>query len=152
PVGVDNAIPENPGEQLTSREIMARHASVGSCASCHRIMDPIGFGLDNFDAVGRFRSEDSLRRKFDVEGSIYEKMFRSPIEMGELIGTRPELNSCVAKMLYAYGVNAPEKTADLCAVRSVSRSISSSGKDGMTDIISEVFLQTMTKRTAEARD
>ncbi len=48
-----------PGQVLTMREAMTRHRANPSCASCHARMDPIGFAMENFDAVGRWRDRDS---------------------------------------------------------------------------------------------
>ena len=47
-----------PGEPLTMREAMMQHRANPACASCHARMDPIGFALENFDAVGRWRDRD----------------------------------------------------------------------------------------------
>ena len=47
-----------PGKALTMREAMSAHRSSPSCASCHARMDPIGFAMENFDAVGRWRDHD----------------------------------------------------------------------------------------------
>jgi len=46
---------------LTSRERLQAHQEAPQCASCHRKIDPIGFGLENFDAVGEWRTEDSYQ-------------------------------------------------------------------------------------------
>ena len=45
----------------TFRELMAAHATQASCAACHRKMDPLGYALDNFDAIGRWRESDGAR-------------------------------------------------------------------------------------------
>lgn len=49
------------GKALTTRERMLVHQEEAQCASCHRKIDPIGFGLENFDAVGAWRTEDSYQ-------------------------------------------------------------------------------------------
>ena len=49
------------GKLLTTRERLAAHQEEPQCASCHRKIDPIGFGLENFDAVGLWRTEDSYQ-------------------------------------------------------------------------------------------
>ncbi len=49
----------DPGTTLTMREAMTRHRASPSCAGCHARMDPIGFAMENFDAVGRWRDHDS---------------------------------------------------------------------------------------------
>jgi hypothetical protein len=49
----------NSGRVLTMRERMAEHRSNPACSGCHKLMDPVGFSLENFDAVGRFREADA---------------------------------------------------------------------------------------------
>jgi mono/diheme cytochrome c family protein len=49
------------GKVLTTRERLAAHQEDAQCASCHRKIDPIGFGLENFDAVGQWRTEDTYQ-------------------------------------------------------------------------------------------
>jgi hypothetical protein len=48
-----------PGKTLTMREAMTKHRANPSCATCHARMDPIGFAMENFDAIGRWRSHDN---------------------------------------------------------------------------------------------
>lgn len=55
------AITRLAGKVLTTRERMQAHQEDPQCASCHRKIDPIGFGLENFDAVGQWRTEDSYQ-------------------------------------------------------------------------------------------
>ncbi|EDM81941.1 hypothetical protein PPSIR1_05723 [Plesiocystis pacifica SIR-1] len=61
PPDVNPNIPEIPeGEQMTLREVMEQiHLEEESCASCHKDMDPLGFVLENFDALGQWRTEDN---------------------------------------------------------------------------------------------
>jgi hypothetical protein len=51
------------GKLLTTRERMIAHQEQPQCANCHRRIDPIGFGLENFDAAGLWRTEDSYQKK-----------------------------------------------------------------------------------------
>ena len=53
------------GKVLTTRERLQMHQQDAQCASCHRKIDPIGFGLENFDAVGQWRTEDTYQVKDD---------------------------------------------------------------------------------------
>jgi len=59
-------LPEQPPAGLSERELTARHSSDPACARCHMRMDPFGFALENFDAVGRFRAQDLLGRPVDA--------------------------------------------------------------------------------------
>lgn len=58
PVSVDTSIPEPSPEQQTLRERVAQHLTDPTCAGCHKLTDPIGLGLENFDAIGSWRTLD----------------------------------------------------------------------------------------------
>ena len=50
---------EKPGKPLTMRERMEAHRESPACSSCHKLMDPIGLALENFDGIGRWRTTDA---------------------------------------------------------------------------------------------
>ncbi|HEX4352000.1 MAG TPA: DUF1592 domain-containing protein, partial [Polyangiales bacterium] len=66
----------------TTRERYAAHSSVEPCATCHRLMDPIGLSFEHFDGIGRFRADDN-GMPIDVSGQI----FASPHSDGDFVGT-----------------------------------------------------------------
>ena len=58
------------GEALSMREATERHRASPACASCHRLMDPPGFALEQFDAVGRFRTRSAANTPIDASGEL----------------------------------------------------------------------------------
>ncbi|MEK0445967.1 MAG: hypothetical protein RLZZ399_1288, partial [Verrucomicrobiota bacterium] len=85
------------GKPLTTRERIALHQEEPQCAQCHRKIDPIGFGLENFDAAGRWRTEDlrpdvpSHNRQINPSGAFHKgEAFRDYFELRELIAGKPE--------------------------------------------------------------
>ncbi|HEX4275404.1 MAG TPA: DUF1592 domain-containing protein [Bryobacteraceae bacterium] len=60
---------KKPGEQLSLREAMVQHRAQPACANCHARMDPIGFAMENFDAIGRWRDEDA-GKPIDVSSKL----------------------------------------------------------------------------------
>ena len=100
------AITRLAGKVLTTRERLQAHQEDAQCASCHRKIDPIGFGLENFDAAGQWRTKDSYQAK-DAEGkpdpkakktwaiepgSAFHKgpAFRDFFEMRDVIASKAE--------------------------------------------------------------
>jgi len=84
---------------LTTRERLAMHQEDPQCASCHRKIDPIGFGLENFSAVGQWRTEDSYerpglgRKTWQVEpaGAFHKgPAFKTYAELRDLIYARSD--------------------------------------------------------------
>ncbi len=61
---------DGAGTQLTMRERLAKHRADPNCAGCHAIMDPLGFSLENFDAVGRWRTVGDAGEPVDAKGSM----------------------------------------------------------------------------------
>jgi hypothetical protein len=57
-------------EPKSFRELLAQHASNATCAACHRKIDPLGFGLDNFDAIGHWRVDAGAGRPLDTSGQL----------------------------------------------------------------------------------
>ena len=78
-------------EGLTLRQLTALHQSEETCANCHRILDPIGFGMENFDAIGRWREQDELGVAIDSAGQLPTgEEFSSPAELKRVLAGRRE--------------------------------------------------------------
>ena len=76
---------------LTLRQRTELHRSNQVCANCHKILDPIGFGLENFDAIGRWRDQDDAGGAIDSSGELPgQKHFSSPNELKHILTERTE--------------------------------------------------------------
>jgi hypothetical protein len=76
-------------ERLTLRQRTELHQSDPTCANCHKVFDPIGFGLENFDAIGRWREKDDAGVAIDSAGKLPEgESFSSPAELKSLLAKR----------------------------------------------------------------
>jgi len=62
--------PKTDGRRLTMRERMVEHRSNPVCASCHQLMDPAGLSMENFDAIGRWRTQGEAGLTIDASGSL----------------------------------------------------------------------------------
>lgn len=89
-------------ENLTLRERLERHRADPGCASCHRHMDGIGFGLENFDAIGKWREKDG-GKPIDARGALADgTSFDGVVELKELLVTKRRdefLRALTEKML-----------------------------------------------------
>jgi hypothetical protein len=93
-------------ENLTLRHRTELHVKDPTCANCHKVLDPIGFGLENFDAIGRWRDQDDTGGAIDAAGELPGgKRFTSPKELKAIIAARTDdLARNVTEKLLAYAL------------------------------------------------
>ncbi|MEX2263027.1 MAG: DUF1588 domain-containing protein, partial [Bryobacteraceae bacterium] len=126
-----NLPPMTEAKPMTNRDRLAVHLTNASCAGCHNLIDPIGFGLEKFDAIGSRREKLSLtffpgrkdRKKKPVKveldlntsgaiGGIPHSDFSSPKELGKVLAESPQCQECVVKQLFRYAYGRMETPAD----------------------------------------
>jgi len=93
-------------EGLTLRQRTELHQSEPTCANCHRLLDPIGFGLENFDAIGRWREKDDVGVAIDSAGKLPNgEGFSNPAELKGLLASRKaDLARNLTERLMAYAL------------------------------------------------
>jgi len=118
------ALKENEKGQKpkTVREQMAEHRANPTCASCHKIMDPIGFALDNFDAVGAWRTEDA-GAPIDVSGELTDgTRIDGVVSLRKAILARPDLFAgTMTEKLLVYALGRGLDDHDMPVVRAILR-------------------------------
>ena len=108
---------EDRAHSGTLRQRMERHRTDPACASCHRRMDPLGFGLENFDAVGAWRDRDG-GRPIDSSGRLPGGLtFKGATELkAALLSRRDEYARCLAEKMLTYALGRGLDRADRRAV------------------------------------
>ncbi len=91
---------------LTLRQRTELHQSEATCRNCHKILDPIGFGLENFDAIGRWRDTNNEGLAIDSKGQLPDgKKFSTPAELKRLLAKREaDLARNLTERLMAYAL------------------------------------------------
>jgi hypothetical protein len=133
PPGVNtNLPPVTEAKPQTNRDRMSEHANNPSCASCHKLIDPIGFGLEKFDAVGARRDQLELQFRgakgggrgmaartvkldLDTAGNVAgipNSQFSSPAELGAVLAKSALCQECVVKQYFRYTAGRLETPAD----------------------------------------
>lgn len=110
------------GKPLTMREAMTRHRADPVCASCHARMDPIGFAMENFDGVGRWRDHDN-GNAIDASGVFPGgAKFEGMAGLKAALLARPDqFVSTIAEKLLMYGIGRNVQYFDLPLVRAIVR-------------------------------
>jgi hypothetical protein len=105
----------------TMRERMAQHRSNAGCASCHTMIDPAGFALENFDAIGRWRTVDDSFNPIDPSGALPDgSAFKSFAEFRAALASRPERFAYTfTEKLLTYALGRGLEDYDMPAVRKI---------------------------------
>jgi len=110
------------GEQLSLREAMVRHRADPACANCHARMDPIGFAMENFDAVGQWRDHDS-GKPLDVSSKLPDGTVVDGVAgVKQLLLNDPQrFVGAMTQKLLMYGIGRNVQYFDAPAVRKIVR-------------------------------
>ena len=117
------------GARATSmRERLAGHRANPACASCHRLMDPVGFAFENYDAVGRWRATDG-GAPIDASGTLFDgSAFDGVGGLQDALLARPELFvTTLAEKLLTFAVGRGVEHYDAPAVRRIVRAAQADG-------------------------
>jgi hypothetical protein len=133
PPGVNAVLPTvTENTPLTNRQRLEIHLNSESCAGCHRLIDPIGLGFEQYNAIGSFspkmslvfssRGDESRGRRptmleLDLDTSAYiqgmeNSSFSTPKELGRILAESPACQKCIVKQLFRYAFGREETAAD----------------------------------------
>jgi len=103
-----------PGQSL--RERSTAHMSNPSCKVCHELMDPIGYGFGNYDAIGAYRTTEA-GKAIDASGSISgldgsDQSFNGPAELAALLSNSNQVKNCIAKQWFRFAFRRAELPED----------------------------------------
>ena len=101
-----------PTSEITTRERYETVHGVSGCSACHGRFDPIGFGLENFDGVGRYRTQE-VGKPINAAGSSSDfagVAFNGPDELAQALAAQPQLHQCFAGQVasYVFGVSVSD--------------------------------------------
>ena len=121
PPNLSNVLPDTD-KPATMKERMAAHRQNPVCASCHRVMDPIGFALENFDAVGAWRVNDGETRIDPSDRLADGTEIDGPVTLRRALVARPEqFVSTLSEKLLTYALGRGLTAKDMPAVRAIVR-------------------------------
>src|SRR5579872_1221928 len=132
PPGVNSNLPLVTADKpQTNRERLQTHVINRTCAGCHTMMDPIGFGFEKFDPIGQMHDKQTIlilpphgdhkakpvRLALDIDPSasvngIPNSKFSTPKELGRILGDNPICQACMVKQLFRYVFGRHETSAD----------------------------------------
>jgi hypothetical protein len=128
PPGVTTDIPPAPsGRPQTLRARLEElHLQTPSCAACHARMDPIGFGLEHFDAIGVYRTTDNTL-PVDARGTLDGQDYRDARALAAAVRAHPAMPSCLVRNVYRYATGRVEGEGEDVVIRDVTRAFAREG-------------------------
>ena len=120
------------------RQRMEKHRSDPSCAQCHARLDPLGFGLENYDGIGAWREKDG-NFPIDASGELPGgAKFSGPKELkGILLGRKREFERCLTDKLLTYALGRGLGPTDTCAIDGIVDAVEADG-DKFSRLVAEV--------------
>ena len=128
----------SPG--LSLREQLKLHLINETCASCHKLMDPLGLGFENFDAIGKWRDRDG-KLPIDASGELPGgKKFQGPLELVEILKQKgPEFRRCLVEKMLTYALGRGLEYYDRCAVDTICANMQK-GDDRFSRMVREIVM------------
>lgn len=150
PPGVEALpIPETPTGSL--RERTEQHRTMPLCQGCHGAMDPIGFGLESFDGVGRARTTDTGGFPIDASGTLPDgRSFTGPAELTDVLKNDPAFTHCLSEKLFTYGLGRAPTPKEHCQVQALDADFATRGHRLSGLVHSLVQHRSFTHRRGEA--
>jgi hypothetical protein len=130
-----NITPPDPDPDATTREKFRQHTADPQCAGCHQKIDPLGFGFEHYDGVGRYRETDS-GKSVDASGELtgiqnqsLTGEFDGAVELAERLSRSREVRNCITSKWYTYAMGRSPTSSEKCVLRNIQQSFAESGGD-----------------------
>jgi len=122
--------PKPPMDGLTTRQRFEEHDMQDCARACHTLMDPIGFGFEHYDGIGRYRTTDQ-NQPVDASGSVVldgqKQEFSDAIGLGKLLAASPQVQACLTKQVMRYALNRWDTAADAASIDAAKAAFQSGG-------------------------
>jgi hypothetical protein len=146
---------EDQGTKLTGtlRQKMEQHRQNPNCAICHAKLDPLGFGLENFDAIGKWREQDE-GKTIDASGELPGgKKFSGPKELRAiLLDRKADFVHCLTEKMLTYAIGRGLEYKDRCAVDQIAAELEKNEYKFSALVTEIVKSDPFRKRNAKGRD
>jgi hypothetical protein len=141
PANVPPLDPDRKLKQLSVREKLEQHRADPACSACHKLMDPIGFALENFDWMGRWRETESNGKPLDTAGSLPSgDSFHGPVELRQaLLNHKDEFLRNLAGKVFGYALGRGLQDGDSCTVQRLVDTVAKDGYRART-LVREIVL------------
>jgi hypothetical protein len=124
--------PPPPSPDVSTRERFAMHTNSPACSGCHVLIDGLGFGLENYDGIGKFRTMEN-GAAVDASGRVNEsdidEEYTGGVELAALLARSGQARDCLPTQWLRYAMGREEEDSDTCSLVSVRQAFEASGGD-----------------------
>jgi hypothetical protein len=118
---------------VSTRQRSAQHEADPTCSGCHKMLDPIGFGFENYDAIGQYRTQDG-GQPVDASGNLVNTRdidgpFNGVAELAAKLASSAEVKECVTRQWFRFALNRFEQPLDGCTMKAVLSSFDTAGQN-----------------------
>jgi hypothetical protein len=135
----------------TARQRLEVHRTQPTCAGCHKLIDPIGLGLENFDSLGEYRPTEN-GAAIDASGELDGVKFTDAASLGKVLHDNPNTTSCLVSRLYSYAAGRQAEKGEVEWMKFLNADFASHGyrlPDLMRTIVtSDAFYRISSSETA----
>jgi len=133
PPNVNTALPELKADaKLTTRQQLEQSHVAATCAGCHASIDGIGFGFENYDAVGAFRTSElglPVDSTGELKGSDIDGVFHGAVDLGKKLASSEQVRECVSTQWLRYALGVTREEIEGCMVAPIVKAFADSGYD-----------------------
>jgi hypothetical protein len=127
-----NAMPPRLDGAMTTKERFAAHRADPACSGCHTLIDNIGFGFENFDAMGVWRTREN-GKPVDASGSLQgtdvDGPFVGAVELARKLAGSAQVKACLVDQVFRFGFGRARTDADTCTTQTLQGALARSGGD-----------------------
>jgi hypothetical protein len=141
--------------ESTTRQRFELHTSRPECAACHLLIDPIGFGLENYDAIGRWRTKDGTR-EVDAKGVLvgtgaHDGPFTGGVELAGRLAKSEKLHGCFVTQYFRFAMGRKETDADACVLAQLKARFTAAKLDLRELVVDTISSDAFLERTRAVR-
>lgn len=148
PPNVPPLDPDRKLKELSGRQKLEQHRADPACAACHKLMDPIGFALENFDWMGRWREKEKNGMALDISGELPSgEKFTGPVELRQtLLNHKDDFLRHLSGKVLGYALGRSLQDGDSCTVQRLVDDLARDGYRART-LIADVVLSVPFRNT-----
>ena len=129
-----DVVPEAPtvDETKTTREQFTQHSEDDLCAGCHQMMDPIGFGFEHFDGIGRYRETEwglPIDASGELLGTDVNGTYNGVVELAQRLASSDQVRDCIVKQWFRFGYGRAETKEDTCSIDVIRQAFAAADYD-----------------------